>query len=574
LEDHNFLLQIGMVLAAALLGGLAARALRIPVIIGYLIAGLAVGRHTPGFVADAKAVDSIANMGVVLLMFAVGVQFSLKELTAVKKTALIAGTIQITGVIGLGLLVAGLMHWGLYGGLFVGCAMALSSTAVMIRILEERGELGTTHGTIMMGISVVQDFSVIVMIALLPALASTGAGFSLLGVGLALLRAVAFIGVTVLLSMRVVPALMHRVARTGSPELFVLTSVCLCFLAAVAAELSGLGLALGAFIAGIVISETDYAHEVFSQVRPMRDVFASLFFVSIGMLLDPVFIAHHAAAVTAVVLAIIVGKAIVTAIGLYPLGWHGRTIILVSLGMAQIGEFSFVLTSIGTSKGLIAPEISGTILSGALVSLLIAPFIYKAAGPLYTALAKNDRFAALMNRKSPMLDDESAELPATQAIILGCGRVGRYVSDSLSANGISHVVVDYDGVAIAKRKKAGAHVVYGDASSAVVLAQANPSHARMAFVSLPEAELTVMAIRALKSLAPNIEIIARVHRGEDIPVVREAGAARVVHAEFEAGAAMIREGLMEMKIGPATIDDYIATIRDRRYRDEGSGGTG
>ena len=289
MDERAFLFNLGIALGAALLGGLLARLLRLPVLVGYLLAGIAVGPHTPGIIASAATVKVVAKLGVALLMFAVGVHFSLDELRAVRRTALLGGGVQIVATVLLGLALGMAFGWGTFGGLFFGCALALSSTAVMMKVLEERGEIGTAHGKVMLGILVVQDLALVAMVVLLPALAlfvQDGAG-ALSVVGWALLRAALFLAAVVLLATRAVPALLHLVARAGSREVFLLTVVSICLVTALAAEEAGLGIELGAFLAGIIVSETDYAHEVFAQVRPLRDVFDSLFFVSIGMLLDP-----------------------------------------------------------------------------------------------------------------------------------------------------------------------------------------------------------------------------------------------------------------------------------------------
>lgn len=560
-----------MVLLAALVGGLTARAFRLPVLIGYLLAGVAVGPYTPGFVADDTALRSVADLGVALLMFAVGVQFSLKELAAVRRTALIGGGAQIAGTIVLGLLLGLAFGWGVYGGFFLGCALALSSTAVMLRILEERGELGTAHGMVMLGILVVQDLSLVLMITLLPSLAALGtdgAG-ALAQVGTALLKALAFLLVTVLLATRGVPALLDRVARTGSRELFLLTIVCLCLVASFAAERAGLGLALGAFLAGIVVSESSYAHEVFSQVRPLRDVFAALFFVSVGMLLDPVFVIANWPIVAVVVAAIVLGKSLLSMVPLYLLGWQGRTVLLAGLGLAQIGEFSFVLATLGSSRNLIAPDIASVILSSALITILLAPFVYNGAGGLYLRLNRIPALAQILNR--PVDEEEAFGISGrgcsdARVVILGCGRVGRYVSEALQAKKVPHVVVEYDAESVARLRERGVPVVYGDASSATVLEQATPHCAELAIVALPEAAVTEIAVRELKQLAPDLPVVARVHRGVDIPRMRAAGADAVIHAEFEAGTEMIRQGLDRLGFPDPEVDTYIDFVRQHRYR--------
>lgn len=570
MHEAEFLINIGIALLAALAGGFLARLVRLPVLIGYLVAGVIVGPYTPGIFARLETVHSVANLGIALLMFTVGVHFSLNQLKAVLRTALAGAGLILLGMIALGILIGLAFGWGVYGGLFLGCALSLSSTAVMMRILDERGELGTTHGTVMLGILVVQDFSLVLMVALLPAVAAVSAAGSgaLMMVGVSLLRAALFIGVTLLLAWRGVPALMHWVAKMGSQELFLLTGVGICLIAAVAAEAAGLGLALGAFIAGIVISETDYAHEVFSQVRPLRDVFASLFFVSIGMLLNPSFMAVHWQAILVVVFAIILGKALLAILAIYLLGHHGRTAILAGLGLAQIGEFSFVLAGIGGDRKLIAPEISGVILSAALLTLLFAPFVYGAAAPLYTRLSQNPAFSPWLNRHQEELPSPSDTCSDARVLVLGYGRVGRYISEALRAKAVPHFVVDYDGSAVTRLRQNGVSLVYGDASSETVLEQVTPHCLALAIVALPEAATTEMAIKILKRLLPGLPIIARVHRGADIPRIRQAGAEAVIHAEFEAGTEMIRQSLDLLGFNTSVVDTYVEEVRQHRYRQD------
>jgi monovalent cation:H+ antiporter-2, CPA2 family len=571
MHDHAFLLNLAEAIAAGLAGGLLARLLRLPVIVGYLVAGVVIGPYTPGIFADVKTVSPVANLGVVLLMFAVGVQFSLHELNAVRRTALVGGGVQIVGTVLLGLLLGVSFGWGPYAGLFLGCAISLSSTAVMMRILEERGEIGTGHGAVMLGIGVVQDLTLVLMVALLPALAEIGkeGGAAVGQVGLALLRAGGFIAATLLLATRVVPALLDYVARLGSRELFLLAVVVICMSAAVAAEVAGLGLALGAFLAGLVISESDYAHEVFSQVRPLRDVFACLFFVSVGMLLDPAFLAQNWEVVLAVVAAIILGKALLIILPVYLLGSHGRTAILAALGLAQIGEFSFVLATMGTTNGLIDPQVANVILSSALVTILLAPFLFQAAGPLYDRLNRIPSLSRVLNREAmgQIVGSDSTE-EAARVIVIGYGRVGRYVSDALRTKAVPHLVVEYDADAVRRAREAGMPVVYGDASSSTVLEQARPRESQLAVIALPDAALTEMAVRGLKRIAPTLPVVARVHRGIHIPSLRRAGADAVIHAEFEAGTEMIRQGLDRLGFPDEEVDRYIEEVRQHKYREE------
>lgn len=560
-----FLGEVGLALVAALFGGLVARALRLPLLIGYLLAGILVGPHTPGFIADTATVRTVADLGVALLMFAVGVQFSLEELRHVRKSALVTGTVQLLGMVGLGLGLGWALGWGLYAGLFVGCALVLSSTAVMLRLLDERGELGTNHGQLLLGILVFQDLSLVLMVTLLPALAQTEQ--LLPSLGGALLKATLFLGATALLALKAVPHLLDRVARTGSRELLLLTSVCLCLGTGYLADRAGLGLPLGAFLAGVVLSESPYAHEVFSQVRPLRDLFSSLFFVSVGMLLDPAFVARNLGAVLAVVAVILLGKTLVTALPLRALGWSGITAVRVALGLAQIGEFSFVLATLGAARGLIPPQTSGVLLAAALITLFLAPGVYASAAPLCRAGRHWPLFGRWLRATAP--EPLRSSLPnalAPEVVILGGGRVGRYVAEALRAHGIAHLVVEFDAVAAGRLRDAGSAVLYGDVTEETVLQHARLKHARLVVLALPEATSTALALQRLQELAPQARIVVRVQRGEDIPVMRAAGATEVIHGEFEAGVAVIRTTLEHFTLPTETIESYLETTRESRYR--------
>jgi len=569
MNDYAFLVNVAGALLAALSGALAARLLRLPVLVGYLAAGIVVGPYTPGLAADPQATYDVAKLGAALLMFAVGVQLSLKEMAEIKATALGGGAIQIGGTILLGVGLGMALGWGAYAGLFLGCAMSLTSTTIMMRVLEERGEVGEGHGAVMLGISVVQDLSLVAMVALLPALAELSTqGMGALGdVGRSILQAAVLVSVTLYFALKGAPFMLEVAARTGVREIFVLTVVCLCLAAAYGAVLAGLSLEIGAFLGGLVISESRYAHEVLTQVRPLRDLFASLFFVSVGMLMDVAFFWEHLPAVLAVVAAIILGKGLISFFAVYLLGWHGRTAILAGMGLGQIGEFSFVLAVIGADRELIPEIVSGVILSSAMISILLAPFAYAAAYRIYQYLNGIPAAAQFLNRGADaglFLQDKRFQ---PRVIILGSGRVGRHISDTLTVKDVPHVVVDYNAKVVEHRRRAGVTAIFGDASSDVVLSQAHPESAEMAIVTLPDPGATEAAVRVLKRLAPDLTVIARVHRGADIPKVREAGADRVVHAEFEASMRLIRHSLRQLGFAEDEITAHVSMMRARRYRE-------
>jgi CPA2 family monovalent cation:H+ antiporter-2 len=563
-HDIHLLTQLAAALVAALLGGLLARLVRLPPLVGYLLAGIAVGPHTPGFFADRQAVEAVARVGVALLMFAVGVQFSLKELASVRRVALIGGSLQILLTTGLGLALGLLLGWSFYSSLFLGCALSLSSTAVMMKVLEGRGELETTHGTVMLGILVVQDLSLVVMVLFLPSIGQLGSGGTGVGLGLVwtLLRALLILAATLLLALRVVPWVLDGVARTGSRELFVLTVVGLCLVAAALAHLAGFSLEIGAFLAGLVVSESEYSHEVFSQVRPLRDVFASLFFVSVGMLLDPRFLLSEWPLVAAVALTIVAGKGIIAAAAVFFFGYHARTALLAGLGLAQIGEFSFVLAATGVQNNLVGEEVSAAILAGALVTLLLAPVVYGGAGPLYARLNRIPAISARMNRRRDAPSPERVLDCRPRVLILGGGRVGGMVSRALRDRDVPHIVVEYDAAARDRLRAYGVPVIYGDATSDTVLARGLAPTLESALVALPEVGSTVIVVRLLREMLPGVPVVARVHRRSDVATVRAAGATDVVHAEFEAALAMIGLSLNRLGLGLKEAGQCAAELRE------------
>lgn len=542
MSAHVLLVQLGVVLTAGWIGGTLARLMRLPVMVGFLLAGLAIGPHTPGITASREVVENVANLGVVLLMFSVGLQFSLHELAEVRREAVGGGLLQIGSTILLGLGVSRLIGWDMKAGLFVGCAVALSSTAVVVRALEERGELGSVHGLIILGISVVQDLAVVAMAVLLPLLAVPGSGIEgFRALGLAMGRASLFIAGVLVLASRGIPWVLAQVSRLRSRELFTLAVLTLCVGAAMAADAAGLELALGAFLAGLVVAGSDYADEVLVQVRPLRDVFASVFFVAVGMLQDPVFVWERWSAVLSLVLAISLGKSLLAALSVYLMGRHARTSLQVGFGLGQIGEFSFVLVGIGVARGVVSTEIAGAVLASAVLTILLTPLVSALAVPLYERLAS---IGLLKPYREPLADSALVDMAegceASEAVVLGYGRVGRIVSDGLRRAGIPHTVVDYDSMAAHAADHQGLAVVYGDASSDAVLQRALTPCVSLVVIALPEAPTTEIAVRNIRQLRPDVTILARVHRSEDEQHILEAGADATIYAENLAGSEMLR----------------------------------
>lgn len=567
MDGHIFLSGVGAALVAGLVGGLAANLAKLPPLVGYLAAGVVVGIYAPGFSASPEAVELVAELGAALLMFAVGVQFSLEELRSVWRTALFAGSAQILGMVAVGALVANFLGWTLFQGVFLGCGLALSSTAVMMKVLEERGELHSSHGKAMLALLIAQDLAVILMIALLPAFGPNYSPDDFGQVLIAIGKAALFLVGTIIVATKGMPRILHAVAHRRSRELFLLAIVCSCLIVSIVAQEAGLGVEIGAFMAGLMISESDYAHEAFSQVRPLRDVFASMFFVSVGMLLDLQSLVKQWPSVLATLGLILIVKALLVATVLLAAGWHGRTATISALGLAHIGEFTFVLTTFGASRGLISNEMGSVILSSALVSLLLAPFLYQISPQIYLRLIRWPAIARLFNR-SPRGHDEREKLRTfhPQVAILGFGRVGRYLSEALASMGVAHVAVDYDETAFHHPHSDNVLVLYGDASSDIVLQRAGAHKVQLAIVALPDGDAAAMVVKRLKQMEPNLPIIARVHRGKDMAKIREAGAIAVIFGEFEAASEMIRESLVRLGFDPLQVMDFLVQKRREQYK--------
>ncbi len=562
----TILTDLAIVLAAGMLGAIAARLLRLPLLVGYLAAGFIVGPYTPGYVANADTMKAVAELGVMLLMFAVGVQFSVSELTAVSRHVYRTGLMQLLVCAGGGMVLGHLLGWGLYAGLFAGAAATLSSTAVVLKHLEEQGEGETMHGRVATGILVLQDLMAIALVVLLPAL--SGGGHSdhvLVSLTMAILKAALFLVLVLVLATRAVPWLLERVVRTSSREMFVLFVVCLSLGAGMGAAMLGLSPALGAFLGGLIVSGSSYAHEILSQVRPMRDVFASVFFVSIGTMIAPIFVVTHLGPVLLMVLLAVAVKGLITMWSLLRGGLHGRTSVKVGMALGQMGEFSFVLAGVGATQAHLAPDVVNIILATALISIGLWPFLYGATERLYAGLMRSERMAVLLNR---LAEQEEARHHGSDAVagVLGCGKLGVYVSDALRIYDIPQVVVELDAEVIKDRKSHGIPVIYGDAASPVVLDRVLPETLQLVVITLSDLDAAEVAVRTLAKRAHKPFIIARADHREAMVRMRHAGADLVINAHLESAAALMREGLSRVHVSNDEIDAHVQVTRIVAYQ--------
>ncbi|TBW11841.1 Kef family K(+) transporter [Azotobacter chroococcum subsp. isscasi] len=540
---------------ALLLGVLAAR-LKLPALVGYLLAGIMLGPFTPGFVADAHLGHELAEIGVMLLMFGVGLHFSLDDLLAVRKIALPGAILQIAVATALGAGIAAAWDWSLGGALVFGLALSVASTVVLLRTLEAHGILDSMNGRIAVGWLVVEDLAMVLVLVLLPPLAGAlggdapdaGAG-SLWGtLALTLLKVSAFIALMLVGGRRVLPKLLWLVAGTGSRELFTLCVVAAAVsIAYGAAELFGVSFALGAFFAGMVLRESEFSHRAAEESLPLREAFAVLFFVSVGMLFDPRVLVEQPLQVLAVVGIIVVGKSIAAAALVLLLRYPLNTALIVSASLAQIGEFSFILAGLGVSLGLLPVEGQSLILAGALISIALNPVVFKAAEPLQAWLGSHSRLARQLERPA----DPLAELPMStherylsgQVVLVGYGRVGRRIARALAERDIPYVVAERNRELVERLRADGGAAVSGDAADPAVLIQAHIARASMLVVAIPDTLDARQMIATARTLNPAIETVLRTHNEEEAELLEREAAGKVFLGENELANGMTRHVL-------------------------------
>lgn len=535
MHDTDLILNIGVALGAALVGGTLARLLRLPVIVGYIIAGISVGPSTPGFVADAEAVRTLAEVGVALLMFSLGVEFSLHELNAVRRIAIFGGSLQVGLCIAAGAGLGLVLGWGWQAAILLGMIVAMSSSIVALKLLLLRGDMSTRYGRVAVGMAVFQDLMVVPMFIAVPVLADDGGNFladMLRSVG----TAVAILVAVVVVGTRVTPWLFERIAATASRELFLLMVIVVALGTALATEEAGLSLALGAFLAGIVVSETDFRHQVVAEIVPLREAFATLFFVSIGMLLDITLLREHAglALMFIVVIALLkfgVFSGIVRGFGL-PAG----TAVLVGVLLAQIGEFSLILAGEGLDNGLLTEQRYDLVLIGTLGTILVTPFAVSAGPKLARAV---ERFG-MAREPDDLTYTDDIEALQRHTIVCGYGRLGAELVGALQRRGIACAVVDDDPNAARRARATGVTAIYGDAGNYDVLRRVGLERARALAVAISDPVAAETLVAAARRAHPRLRIVARATSWEQLHRLRDLGADEVVQPEFEAAMEVIR----------------------------------
>ncbi len=568
-EDFRLIVDLVSVFAVAACGGLVACLLRQPVLLGYLIGGMIIGPTGLGLIKELIQVETLAQFGVALLLFALGVEFSLNELKKVQAIALGGGSAQIILTILATVAVCGLTGaWGSLPakGVFLGGILSLSSTAVVLKCLMERNETETSHGQVMLGILVVQDLALGLMIAVLPALHQPGEA-----IGIAVLTALVRIGLfaagAVAAGIWLIPPLLRLLARTESRELFLLGVVALCLGIALLTESLGLSIEMGAFVAGLMISEVEYADQTLTYVEPLRDIFATLFFASIGMLIDPVFLWNNLGLILGLVASVFIGKFLIITpiVKLFHYPW--RTALIAGLGLAQIGEFSFVLASEGQALGLVSRKVYLLILGTTAVTLVLTPFVLRGVPILFDWVESIPWLKPYLSGEGQPLE-VAEELPRKDHVVVcGYGRVGRNLVKLLVSHDLPVVVIDQSERIIQQLREAKVPYVYGNCVSLHVLETAGLNSARGMAIALPDPMSTRLCLKRALELLPELNVVVRATNDKSIEVLYQLGAREVVQPEFEASLEMATYILTEVGLSPTTVQQDMQQIRNHHYLD-------
>ncbi|WP_168247482.1 MULTISPECIES: YbaL family putative K(+) efflux transporter [unclassified Mesorhizobium] len=594
-HDTPLIATIVAGLGLAFVFGALANRFRIPPLVGYLVAGVLVGPNTPGFVADAGLANELAEIGVILLMFGVGLHFSLKDLLSVRAIAVPGAVVQIGFATLLGAGLAWLLGWSLGAGLVFGLALSVASTVVLLRAMQERRLIETERGRIAVGWLIVEDLAMVLALVLLPALAgvlggqpqaddhtsllSLPASYGIWGVvGVTLAKVVAFVIVMLVVGRRVIPWVLHYVAHTGSRELFRLSVLAIALgVAFGAAKLFGVSLALGAFFAGMIMSESELSHRAAEESLPLRDAFSVLFFVSVGMLFDPFSLVSNGLPILATLAIIVIGKSLAAFVIVIAFRYPVATALMISASLAQIGEFSFILAELGVGLKLLPEQGRDLILAGAILSILLNPLMFLAV----------DRMKPWLERRAGRAPEEAKPIgPATEpgqaasvaaapakeddppprtsqtghSILIGYGRVGSLVGAALKEAALPFLVIEDADKTLAKLKEDGVETVAGNAANADVFSAANPEGAKRLILAIPSAFEAGQVVLRARAANPGISVIARAHSDAEVEHLKGLGADTVIMGERE-----IARGIVEVVTGmaPARLSEAAVEIKPR-----------
>jgi monovalent cation:H+ antiporter-2, CPA2 family len=552
--NPGFFRDLAYVFLAAITGGMAAWKLRQPIILGYVLAGVLIGPFTPGpTVTHVHTLELFAEIGVILLMFSVGLEFSIKDLLRVRWVALIGGPVGILLSMGAGLLVGHLLGWTATQGIVVGSVISVASTMVLTRLLLDRGDLNTEHGRVMVAITLVEDLAVVILIVLLPSFGSMDAS-RFLPIVKALGKAFLILAPTLLVAAKIVPPILRAVARTRSPELFFGVVLAICLGTAALTQEVGLSPALGAFVAGLMISESAYAQEALAHLFPVRDSFVALFFVTMGLLVDPKALVSNLPLLAAMVSLILVGKFVIWTAVVRAFGYSIWTAVLVGVGLTQIGEFSFILVQVARNSGLVGPDVYNATLAASLVTILANAALVRYVPTWIGQLRLARHAAATAGFQTQRLEKH--------VVLCGFGRVGSEIGTALDTFHVPYVVIEVDPDIVETLRTRGIFCLFGDATHERILQEANIQSASLVIRTLPEGNKSQLVIREIRRQNPTVPILARAHTRSDHEALLQAGASEIIQPELEASATMIRHALDYLKLPTDQTCAYLERFRE------------
>ncbi|MBL8143593.1 MAG: cation:proton antiporter [Acidobacteria bacterium] len=573
MHNVDLILTLAGGLGAALVFGYITQRSGLSPIVGYLLAGTLVGPHTPGFVADAAMAEQLAEVGVILLMFGVGLQFHVEELLAVRRVAVPGAVAQSLVATALGAVIAHEFGWSWSSGIVFGMALAVASTVVLVRILADNRDLHTPTGHIAVGWLVVEDLFTVVALVLLPAVFGRGGGGAshlAMALLLTLLKVAALVAFTVLVGNRVIPWLLDRVAATRSRELFTLAVLTLALGIAVgSAVVFGVSMALGAFLAGMVVGRSDYSLRAASDALPMRDAFAVLFFVSVGMLLDPRALVDHAGLVVATLGVVMIGKPLIALALVRVLGYPFKVAVSVAIALAQIGEFSFILSTIGRDLGLLTAEASNALVAASIISIVCNPLLYRMVGTIDRFAAARPWLWAIVNGSAGAEAHVATAVqravadPRHRAVVVGYGPTGRTVTRLLRENDVTPIVVELNIESVRELREQGIDAVYGDVTQRDTLVAAGLAASGTLILTSAGSSDVREVIRMAREINPGINVLARATYLRDRAALEAAGADGVFTGEGEVALALTEAILARLGASP----DQIDRERDRARRD-------
>ncbi len=551
--------DIIIIVIAAFIGGLIAQRFKQPLILGYILAGVVVGPYTGGItVSGVHEIEMLAEIGVALLLFALGLEFSFKELRPVKNIALIGTPIQMLLTITFGFSIGKILGWSWMNSLWFGALISLSSTMVLLKTLETQGRIGTLSSRVMIGMLIVQDLAIVPMMIILPQLSDPKAGLPILGI--AAIKAITFLAIIIFAGTRLLPKVMKYIANWNSRELFIVAITAMGLGIGYGTYLFGLSFAFGAFVTGMLLSESEYGYQALSDIIPLRDIFSVLFFTSVGMLFDPQYLVANYKIVLSLVVIIMMGKGIIFGTISRLFGYVNVIPLATALGLSQVGEFSFVLARVGISSESISLEFYSLILTTTIITMFLTPFV-SGLTPF---------FYAIKNRWKKPFVFETVNLPEQgldeHIIIAGGGRVGEHIAEVLKRIGVCFVVIEFDSRRVEQLKLIGCPILFGDASQKIILEAANIKKANLMLVTTPGHIIAKTIVNLTKELSPDLHIVTRSQSLDQMRVFQDIGVYHIVQPEFEAGLEFTRQALLHLDLPPDRIQYFTDEVRHEHYR--------